>query len=242
MFDIPEPTPETEMVMNEEKGVEEEVETTEHYEWRMKRTFAERNIVYDNSNDRYDRYTEVGYVHDIHDICGLYVVLQIPHIDFQRHMFAYETDYWHNWETDKYEDFPNHFPEHSVFTEIIVQPTAKFLHLNCSGTFQIPPPGQHYHITLTFTSDVGRGFRFQEHAINAWVEAYNRMRQRYHNKRARLGLGKWGGGYTYYISDRTSVEGLAHPYNLIDDPDVQLVFHVPDKYKAGDGMHISLLF
>jgi hypothetical protein len=57
-----------------------------------------------------------------------------------------------------------------------------------------------------------------------------------------LGLGRWGGGYTYYISDRTSVEGLNHPYNLIDDPDVRLVFDVPDKYKAGDGMRVSLLF
>jgi hypothetical protein len=53
------------MVMNEHTGTEEEVETTEHYEWRMKRTFADRNIVYNVDNDRYDRYTEVGYIHDI---------------------------------------------------------------------------------------------------------------------------------------------------------------------------------
>jgi len=228
--------------MNEQKGVEEEVETTEHYEWRMKRTFAERNIVYNVDNDRYDRYTEVGYIHDIHDRCGLDVVLQIPSIDFQRPMFAYETDYWHNWDTDKYEDYPNHFPANSVFTEIIAQPTAKFLHLNCSGTFQIPPPGQHYHITLTFTSDVGKGFRFRRLYIAAWVAAYNRMRLIYNNRRAKLGLAGWGGGYTYYISDRTRVEGLNHPYNLIDDPDVRFVFNVPDKYKEGDGMHISLWF
>ena len=157
-------------------------------------------------------------------------------------MFARPSDFGYNYDTGKYEDYPNYVPEHTVFTEIIVQPTAKFLHLNCSGTFQIPPPRQHYHITLTYTSDVCRSFKILQHSIDEWVNAYNRMRQRCHNKRARLGLGKWGGGYTYYISDRTSVEGLAHPYNLIDDPNAQLIFHVPDKYKAGDGMHISLLF
>ena len=68
------------------------------------------------------------------------------------------------------------------------------------------------------------------------------MRERYNNKRARLGLDRWGSGYTYYISDRTKVEVLVHPYNVIDDPDVRLVFDVPDKYNAGDNMHISLLF
>ena len=83
--------------MNEQKGVEEEVETTEHYEWRMKRTFAERNIMYDNSNDRDDRYTEVGYIYDIHYRCGLDVVLQIPYINVQRDMFSYENGLLVQW-------------------------------------------------------------------------------------------------------------------------------------------------
>jgi len=74
VFDIPEPTPATEMVLNEETGAEEEKETTEHSEWGVKRVFAQRNIVYDNSNDRNDRITEVGYIHDIHYRCGLDVV------------------------------------------------------------------------------------------------------------------------------------------------------------------------
>ena len=241
VFDIPEPMPANHMVVNEETGVEEEKETPEHYEWRMKRIFGERNIVYDNSNDLNDRITEVGYIYDVHYRCGLDVVLQIPYINFNRDMFSYETDYWYNADTDKYEDLHG-VPANTVFTEIIVQPTTKFLHLNCSGTFQIPPPGQHYHITLTFTSDVGRGFRFRLQYIAAWVAAYNRMRLRYNNRRARLGLARWGGGYTYYMRDRTRVEGLNHPYNLIDDPDVRFVFNVPDKYKEGDGMHVSLLF
>ena len=47
VFDIPEPTPTNHMVLNVETGFKEEKETTEHYEWRMKRTFGERNIVYE---------------------------------------------------------------------------------------------------------------------------------------------------------------------------------------------------
>ena len=127
VFDIPEPTPKNKMVLNTETRAEEERETAEHSEWRARRVFAERNIVYNNDNDRHDRLTEVGYIHDIHYRCGLDVVFffQIPSIPFQRQMFAYETDYWHNWETDKYEDLPN-LPEHTVFTEIIVQPTDIF--------------------------------------------------------------------------------------------------------------------
>ncbi|MFM7989207.1 MAG: hypothetical protein ACKPKO_58825 [Candidatus Fonsibacter sp.] len=50
------------------------------------------------------------------------------------------------------------------------------------------------------------------------------------------------GGYTFYISNATKVEGLAASQNLIDDPDVQTVFVVPNNHKEGDGMHISLLF
>ena len=84
MFDIPEPTPENEMVLNAETGTEEEQETEAHSEWRANRVFAERNIVYNNDNDGHDRLTEVGYIHDIHYRCGLDVVLQIPYIDFQR--------------------------------------------------------------------------------------------------------------------------------------------------------------
>ena len=69
------------------------------------------------------------------------------------------------------------------------------------------------------------------------------MRLRFNNKRARLGLGRWGNGYTYYIDNRTRVEGLNNPlHNSIDDVDLNIVFVVPDKYKEGDGMHISLLF
>jgi hypothetical protein len=68
------------------------------------------------------------------------------------------------------------------------------------------------------------------------------MRLRYNGKKARLGLGGWGGGYTFYISKATKVEGLAATQNLIDDPDVQTVFVVPQKHKGDDGMHLSLLF
>ena len=101
VFDIPEPTPATEMVLNEETGAEEEKETTEHSEWGMKRVFAQRNIVYDNSNDRNDRFTEVGYIHDVHYRCGLDVVLQIPHINFVRRMFANPWDFQYNYDTGK---------------------------------------------------------------------------------------------------------------------------------------------
>ena len=62
------------MVLNEHTGAEEEQETTEHYEWRARLMFAERNIVYNIDNDRRDRLTEVGYIHDIHYRCGLDVV------------------------------------------------------------------------------------------------------------------------------------------------------------------------
>ena len=70
-FDIPEPTPATEMVMNADREVEEEKETEEHAEWQAQRAFAQRNIVYASFNDRWNRYTDVGYIRDIHDKCGL---------------------------------------------------------------------------------------------------------------------------------------------------------------------------
>ena len=242
-LDIPEPTPAYETVTDPETGAEEEKETDEHAEWSMKLTFAHRNITYNNRNDRWDRATEVGYIYQVHDRCGLDVVLQIPQISavFVRSMFGTSDDFWWDYDNERY-TYLNSWPDTDVFTEIVIEPTDKFLHLNCSGTFQIPPPDQHYHITLTHTADVGKGYNFDEDLIHEWYDAYERMRLRYHGKKARLGLGRWGGGYTFYISNATKVEGLAATQNLIDDPDVQTVFVVPQKYKGVDGMHISLLF
>ena len=242
-LDIPEPTPAYETVTDPETGAEEVKETDEHAEWSAKQVFAQRNIIYNNRYDRRDRATEVGYIYQVHDYCGLDVVLRIPQISegFHRPMFGTSDDFWWDYENDRY-TYLDHWPDTDVFTEIVIEPTDKFLHLNCSGTFEIPPPGHHYHITLTHTIDVGKGYDFDEDRLREWFEAYERMRLRYDGKRARLGLEKWGGGYTFYISNATKVEGLAATQNLIDDPDVQTVFVVPQKYKGDDGMHISLLF
>ncbi len=75
----------------------------------------------------------------------------------------------------------------------MIEPTSKFLHLNCYGLFDIPPPpSQNYHITLTHTCDVGKGYELEEDKLREWLESYERMRSRYYGKRARLGLDKWG--------------------------------------------------
>ncbi|MFM7977847.1 MAG: hypothetical protein ACKPKO_00900, partial [Candidatus Fonsibacter sp.] len=110
-----------------------------------------------------------------------------------------------------------------------------------SGSFEIPPPSQPYHKTLTHTSDVGKGCEFEEDKLREWFEAYERMSSRYNGRRARLGLERWGGGHTFYINNQTKVEGLASIHSLIDDPDVRTVFVVPHKHKQFDDMHISVL-
>ncbi|MFM7987123.1 MAG: hypothetical protein ACKPKO_48210, partial [Candidatus Fonsibacter sp.] len=117
-------------------------------------------------------------------------------------MFGTPSDFWYDYGLRKYSKLDN-FPDTNVFTEIVIEPTSKFLHLNCSGSFGIPPPpSQHYHITLTHTCDVGKGYNFEEDKLREWFEAYERMRSRYHGKRAGLGLEIWGGGYTFYISNQ----------------------------------------
>ncbi|MFM7981512.1 MAG: hypothetical protein ACKPKO_19560, partial [Candidatus Fonsibacter sp.] len=70
---------------------------------------------------------------------------------------------------------------------------------------------------------MGKCYRFDEAKLREWFEAYERIRSRYHGRRARLGLERWGGGYTFYISGATKVEGLAATHNLFDDPDVRTV-------------------
>ena len=79
-LEVPEPSPAYEMVINAETGAEEEIETDEHAEWNARRVFAQRNIIYGNNNDRWDRTTEVGYIYQVHSRCGLDVVLRIPQI------------------------------------------------------------------------------------------------------------------------------------------------------------------
>ena len=190
-LDIPEPTPAYETVTDPETGAEYEKETDEHAEWSMKLTFARRNITYNNRYDRDKKETEVGYIHHVHYYCGLDVVLQIPQTsgEFQRNMFGTSDDFWWSHNKGRYE-YPRITPTWNRFIQIITVPTEKFLHLNCSGTFQIPPPGQHYHITLIHTIDVGKGYDFDEDKIREWYDAYERMRSRYHGKKARLGLGR----------------------------------------------------
>ena len=53
-------------------------------------------------------------------------------------------------------------------------------------------------------------------------------------------LDRWGGGYTFYISEAV-VDGLPERYNLTGDPDMDEVFNVPDKHKPDDTLHVSLL-
>ena len=129
---------------------------------------------------------------------------------------------------------------HDIFTEIVIEPGERFLSIDLSPSAVVPAPGNHYHITLTHTYDVGKGFDWQEGEIREWVRNYELIRQRYDGRRARLGMDRWGNGYTFYIDTRTRVEGLSDQQNLFDDPQVNFVFHVPNKLKAGDGMHVSM--
>ncbi|MFM7981006.1 MAG: hypothetical protein ACKPKO_16985, partial [Candidatus Fonsibacter sp.] len=87
------------------------------------------------------------------------------------------------------------------------------MNLNCSGPFEIPPPGQHYHISLTHTCDVGKGYEFEEDKLREWFEAYERMRSRYQGKRTKAMFINMSGGYTFYISNQTKVEGLDSIHN-----------------------------
>lgn len=195
-------------------------------EWNLERQFHERGIIYNGWRDRDDWGSEVGYIKKVQHQCGLAVVLSIPDISFNIENFGNATDYRREIYT------------HNIFTEIRTDPDDKFLGLVLSNTYHTP---NHYHISLTHTYDVGHGFKYNKKKMREWVRKYDIIRERYNGRRARLGLGKWGNGFTYYINDDTVVEGLEKPFNIFSDPDVHFVFHVPDKYKAGDGMHVSLL-
>ncbi|MFM7977678.1 MAG: hypothetical protein ACKPKO_00035 [Candidatus Fonsibacter sp.] len=64
----PEPTPTYHMVVrNEETREEVEEETDAHAEWSTKRVFAQRNIIYNSINDKWDRATDIGYIYNIHE-------------------------------------------------------------------------------------------------------------------------------------------------------------------------------
>ena len=97
----------------------------------------------------------------------------------------------------------------------------------------------HYHITITHTYDVGKGFNWNRDLIGRWKVCYNLIQRRYNGKRARLLCDRWGNGYTFYLKG-AKVDGAAPEDNIVNDPDVHFVFNVPNKYKAGDGLHISL--
>ena len=169
--------------------------------------------------------TDLGYIHDVHYNCGLDVVLSIAELPVSPEIWGHRKKFKENdWAND-------------IFTEIVIIPGPKFLDVVLSHSYHTP---YHYHITLTHTFEVGHGFDYNAEKIQEWVDSY-RIRERYNNKRARLGLGRWGGGYTYYIDDRSVVEGLVKPYNIFSDPDVKRVFKVPKKHKENDDLHISLL-
>ncbi|MFM7988120.1 MAG: hypothetical protein ACKPKO_53290, partial [Candidatus Fonsibacter sp.] len=135
--------------------------------------FGQRNIIFNNNNDKWDYTTDIGYIYiyNTHEKCGLDVVLNIPQISsaFQRPMFGYPTDFEHDPETNTYRYLEGQgWPDTDVFTEIVTEPTSKFLHLNCSGSFEIPPQSQHYHITLTHTNDLGKGYNFEGAKLREW--------------------------------------------------------------------------
>jgi hypothetical protein len=196
------------------------------YNWGLQRQFHDRGIIFEDAGDRDKWDSEVGYIKKIHQLCGLAVVLSIPEIEFRGESFGNARDY-------RNEDYT-----HNIFTEIRTDPDQKFLGLVLSDEYRTD---NHYHITLTNTYDVGHGYNYNKKKIQEWKRRYNIIRERYNGRRARLGLGRWGGGYSSYVSDDTVVEGLERPYNIFSDPDVRFVFRVPGKYRANDDMHVSLL-
>lgn len=187
--------------------------------------FNRRNMQYHDFNDRWDARTDIGYVHSIHRQFGLDVILHIPHIRFTRANFGSP------------EEIRNNNWANNIFTEISIEPGAHFVDLNSSGDYTTP---YHYHITLVHTFDVGKGFNWDEGKIAEWIYHYNRLRSKYDDKHARLKLDRWGNGYTFYIRE-AEVVGLPETDNLTGDVDLNFVFEVPGKHKAGDGLHVSLL-
>ena len=173
-----------------------------------------RNMTYNDWRDRRDPNSDIGYVHDIHREFGLDVIMHIPDIDFKRVNFGTQAEIAANdWTTD-------------IFTEIRLE-----------GTYVTP---YHYHITLVHTFDVGKGFNHDDDKMQEWVYHYNRLRRKYNNRHARLTLDRWGSGCTFYVKDAV-VDGLPESDNMTGDLDLNFVFDVPGKHKAGDGLHVSLL-
>ena len=133
----------------------------------------------------------------------------------------------------------NAWPQvNDIFTEIRLGEGPHFVGLDSSGGTYTT--NNHYHITLVHTYDVGKGFDWDPERIKRWIYHYNRLRERYNGRHARLKLDRWGGGYTFYISEAV-VDGLPERYNLTGDPDMHEVFNVPDKHKPDDTPHVSLL-
>jgi len=187
--------------------------------------FNIRNMRYNDWNDRWDSATDIGYIHDVHRQFGLDVIMHIPHITFTRANFGSVAEIEaNNWAND-------------IFTEIRIEPGPHFVDLNSSGEYTTP---HHYHITLVHTFDVGKGFNYEDDKIKEWIHNYNLLREKYDDRHARLKLDRWGNGYTFYIREAV-VNGLPEHDNLTSDPIMHAVFDVPDKLKAGDGLHVSLL-
>ena len=222
------------------------VENPEYEEEYQEYIFKLRNLHYAGFNDRYDPRTDIGYIFSIHHRYGLDVILQIPAITFRVENFGTEAELTASlylnedgtpWRDDQGRLGYNMSSwAHDVFTEIRIEPGPHFIELNNSDTYHTP---NHYHITLTHTYDVGKGYNWDGALIQQWIEAYNRIQARYNGMHARLYCDRWGRGYTFYIN-RAIVDGLPE-YGLVNDPDLLRVFNVPNKYKEGDGFHISLL-
>ena len=220
------PEPE-QWVQNDEgrwkKVIEDDVFPEEHAKWE----FNIRNMNYNDWNDRHNYRTDIGYVYQIHQHYGLDVILNIAEIDFKPLNFGSAEEHAANvWP-----------PLNNIFTEISIEPGPHFVGLNSSGTYTTP---NHYHITIVHTYDVGKGFHWGRSRIQEWTNCYNRLRDKYNGRHARLRLDRWGGGYTFYIRDAV-VDGLPDTDDLIGDPDMHGVFNVPDKHKPDDALHVSLL-
>ena len=203
------------------KAIEDDVFPDEYTQWE----WNVRNMRYHDWTDRNDPLTDIGFVHQIHADFGLDVILHIAEIAFSPEDFG------------SAEELAVNAWTHDIFTEIRLEEGPNFVGLNSSGTYTTD---NHYHISLVHTYDVGKGFHWDPERIREWIHCYNRLRDRYNGRQARLKLDRWGNGYTFYIREAV-VDGLPVGYNLIGDPDMQGVFNVPDKHKPDDTPHVSLL-
>jgi hypothetical protein len=199
----------------------DDVETVEHQTWEWNKRLHETGFITDAV---VDPAPDLRYIKTTLERNGLDVVLRVPVLPDSDDTFIAHG-----------RNDPN-----NILLQIVLEPGPLFLEQCMISDFAPPVP---YHVSLIFTYEVGDYLWRQSSdkpefwsRIRMFRALYGRLRDRYHNRQARL-MGRVTNGLSLELSRQTQVDGIHS--NILDDPDIIAIRSMPGAYTRR-ALHVSM--